>query len=248
MLEAGLQDSGGTTEEALLERFAGQSYVTQSCPDNTPTLWVGADQLLDVLRTLKPDYPMLYDLFGIDERLRENRDGQPPADFTVVYHLLSLEPFSEVRVKVPVIEPAEVPTATGLWPNANWYERETWDMFGIRFAGHPNLRRILLPPTWEGHALRKEHPARGTEMEPFSLDEKKQDREQEALRFVPEEWGMERATEDTEFMFLNLGPNHPSVHGVFRIALQLDGEVVVDAVPDIGYHHRGAEKMGERQT
>jgi NADH-quinone oxidoreductase subunit C/D len=121
-------------------------------------------------------------------------------------------------------------------------------MFGIRFSGHPNLCRILLPPTWEGHALRKEHPARATEMEPFSLSAERQDYEQEALRFNPEEWGMERASEDTEFMFLNLGPNHPSVHGVFRIALQLDGEVVVDAVPDIGYHHRGAEKMGERQT
>jgi NADH-quinone oxidoreductase subunit C/D len=191
---------------------------------------------------------MLYDLFGIDERLREQRRGQPRADFTVVYHLLSLEPFAEMRLKVPVVEPAEVPTATGLWPNANWYERETWDMFGIRFAGHPNLQRILLPPTWEGHALRKEHPARATEMEPFSLSEDRQAKEQEALRFRPEEWGMKKATEDAEFMFLNLGPNHPSVHGVFRIALQLDGEVVIDAVPDIGYHHRGAEKMGERQT
>jgi NADH-quinone oxidoreductase subunit C/D len=135
-----------------------------------------------------------------------------------------------------------------VWPNANWYERETWDMFGVEFSGHPNLRRILLPPTWEGHALRKDHPARATELEPFSLDEEKQAAEQEALLFKPEEWGMARATEDTEFMFLNLGPNHPSVHGVFRIALQLDGEVIIDAVPDIGYHHRGAEKMGERQT
>ena len=248
MLNAGLRDSSASAEAALIARFGEGSFVRQETPDETPTLWVGTDRLLDVLHSLKADYPMLYDLFGIDERLRERRDGQPPSDFTVVYHLLSLDPFAQLRIKVPVIEPGEVPSAVGLWPNANWYERETWDMFGIRFSGHPNLRRILLPPTWEGHALRKEHPARATEMETYSLSEERQDYEQEALRFQPEEWGMERATEDTEFMFLNLGPNHPSVHGVFRIALQLDGEVVVDAVPDIGYHHRGAEKMGERQT
>ena len=248
MLNTGLRDSCASAEAALIARFGEESFVRQETPDETPTLWVDADRLLNVLRALKADYPMLYDLFGIDERLRERRDGQPPSDFTVVYHLMSLDPFAELRLKVPVIEPGEVPSAVGLWPNANWYERETWDMFGIRFSGHPNLRRILLPPTWEGHALRKEHPARATEMETYSLSEERQDYEQEALRFQPEEWGMERATEDTEFMFLNLGPNHPSVHGVFRIALQLDGEVVVDAVPDIGYHHRGAEKMGERQT
>ena len=85
-------------------------------------------------------------------------------------------------------------------------------------------------------------------MEPFSLDDARQDKEQEALRFRPEDWGLSRRDKHTEFMFLNLGPNHPSVHGVFRIILQLDGEIVVDAVPEIGYHHRGAEKMAERQT
>jgi NADH-quinone oxidoreductase subunit C/D len=121
-------------------------------------------------------------------------------------------------------------------------------MFGVEFSGHPNLFRILLPPTWEGHALRKDHPARATEMAPFEMGPERVAKEQEALRFRPEDWGMKAESEDSEFMFLNLGPNHPSVHGVFRIALQLDGEVIMDSVPDIGYHHRGAEKMAERQT
>ncbi|TNF88369.1 MAG: NADH-quinone oxidoreductase subunit C/D, partial [Gammaproteobacteria bacterium] len=243
------EDRGNSTGvDDAIALLGTDAFSEQSTADGTPTYWVGAGDLLNVLSRLKSRYPMLLDLFGIDERQREHRQGQPPADFSVVYHLMSLEPVAEIRVKVAVIEPAEVPSATGIWPNANWYEREAWDMLGIRFSGHPNLRRILLPPTWEGHALRKEHPARATEMDPFSLSEERQAYEQEALRFRPEEWGMEHSSGDTEFMFLNLGPNHPSVHGVFRIALQLDGEVVVDAVPDIGYHHRGAEKMGERQT
>ena len=232
----------------LFARFGAPAFVPQPGPDQTPTLWVDRQQIIEVLAHLKPRFPMLLDLFGMDERLREHKPAAA-ADFTVVYHLLNIAGREEIRLKVAVTTAdTSVPSAVPVWPNANWYEREAWDMYGITFTGHPNLRRILLPPTWEGHALRKDHPARATEMEPFSLDQEKQDAEQEALLFRPEEWGMARATEDTEFMFLNLGPNHPSVHGVFRIALQLDGEVVVDAVPDIGYHHRGAEKMGERQT
>jgi len=234
---------------SVFAKFGEESFIVQATVDETPTLWVAKDKLREVLRFLKSDYEMLYDLFGIDERLRDNRADQPESDFSVVYHLLSLSQNKEFRLKVASKEPdCVVPTISDIWPNANWYERETWDMFGIKFDGHPNLYRILLPPTWEGHALRKDHPARATEMEPFSLNETKQAAEQEALRFRPEEWGMSSSKDGTEYMFLNLGPNHPSVHGVFRIALQLDGEVVVDAVPDIGYHHRGAEKMGERQS
>jgi NADH-quinone oxidoreductase subunit C/D len=195
---------------------------------------------------------MLYDLTAIDERTRTQREGQPQADFTVVYQLSSFERTSSehhIRIKVALAgQSPSMPTITDLWPMADWYEREVWDMFGISFDGHPRLRRILMPPTWEGHPLRKEHPARATEMGPFTLSDDKQQREQEALRFKPEDWGMKRSSDGTDFMFLNLGPNHPSVHGVFRIVLQLDGEEIVDAVPDIGYHHRAAEKMGERQS
>lgn len=226
-----------------------KAMARQDISDAVPTFWLSPENIHEAIALLKPDYALLHDLFAIDERLRQHRDGQPPADFTVVYHLMSLTLNADIRLKVPLLGDQPVcPTITDIWSAANWYEREAWDMFGVVFDGHPNLRRILLPPTWSGHALRKEHPARATEMDPYSIDQDKLDFEQEALRFVPEEWGMQRSNDDAEFMFLNLGPNHPSVHGVFRIALQLDGEVVVDAVPDIGYHHRGAEKMAERQS
>ena len=236
-------------EENLYRQFGEDLFITQNCADNIPTVWVGRKHLIQVLEFLKPSFSMLYDLFVIDERTRVYRDDQPASDFTVVYQLLSIERNADLRIKVALTETdLSLPTSISIWPNANWYEREAWDMFGVEFTGHPNLFRILLPPTWEGHALRKDHPARATAMAPFEMGPERVAKEQEALRFRPEDWGMKAESEDSEFMFLNLGPNHPSVHGVFRIALQLDGEVIMDSVPDIGYHHRGAEKMAERQT
>lgn len=234
-------------------QFGDAILAEQPTLDGITTLWVARDQVGLVLSHLKHNLPqpfgMLYDLTGIDERVRSHRNYQPLCDFTVVYHLISFQRNQDIRLKVPLSQDdPTLPSITAIWPNANWYEREAWDMFGIEFQGHPNLCRILCPPTWQGHALQKNHPARATEMEPFSLDEDKTDFEQEALRFRPEDWGMKRESEDSQYMFLNLGPNHPSVHGVFRIALQLDGEEIVDAVPDIGYHHRASEKMGERQS
>jgi NADH-quinone oxidoreductase subunit C/D len=240
--------------QALARRFGETAFTRQMTCDGVPTLWGTVGNFRDLLRFLRseaePRYRMLFDLFGIDERLRNQRDGQPESDFTIVYHLMSFAAGGgDIRIKVPLVgETPTIPTITDLWPNANWYEREAWDMFGVTFSGHPNLRRILLPPWWEGHPLRKDYPARATEIGLFSLDEEKERAEVEAMNFHPEEWGMERRSGTTEFLFLNLGPNHPSVHGVFRIILQLEGEEIIDAVPDIGFHHRAAEKMGERQS
>ena len=242
-----------TIVQELQNRPGAAIAAIQETRDGIPTLWVARDQVRDVLRYLKRDaaqpYRMLYDLSAIDERVRAHRQDQPASDFTVFYHLLSFERNADIRIKVALAaDDAVMPTVTDIWPAANWYERELWDMFGISIEGHPHLRRILMPPTWQGHPLRKDHPARATEMEAFRLPEDREEAEQEALRFHPEEWGMRRSHDESDFMFLNLGPNHPSVHGVFRIVLQLDGEEIIDAVPDIGYHHRAAEKMGERQT
>jgi NADH-quinone oxidoreductase subunit C/D len=246
------RDSPGILHE-LRERFGAAMGGRQATRDAVPTQWIERSRICDVLRYLKQEaeqpYRMLYDLTAIDERTRVHREGQPESSFTVVYHLLSFARNADIRLKIALsLDDPVMPTITHIWPSANWYEREIWDMFGIVFTGHPHLRRILLPTTWQGHPLHKDHPARATEMEPFRLPQDKENAEQEALRFHPEEWGMRRAHDGTDFMFLNLGPNHPGMHGVFRIILQLDGEEIVDAMPEIGFHHRGAEKMGERQS
>ncbi len=244
-------------EVAILDELAGKfgldAILCQTTLDHIPTLWTHSDKVNAVLKYLKGSvaqpYKMLYDLTAIDERDRVHRDGQPKSDFTVVYHLLSFERNEYIRIKVALPnDDLHIPTITDIWPSANWYERELWDMFGIVVDGHPHLARLIMPKTWVGHPLRKDHPARATEMGPFQLSDEKQDAEQEALRFRPEEWGMKRSSEDADFIFLNVGPQHPGTHGVLRIVLQLDGEEIVDLVPEIGFHHRGAEKMGERQS
>jgi NADH-quinone oxidoreductase subunit C/D len=242
-----------TISEELRNRFGPETLIEQATHDGFPTLWAPREIISDVLSYLKTGiekpYKTLYDLTAVDERVRAHREGQPESDFSIVYHLLSYERNEDVRIKVALKDASlSLPSATAIWSSADWYEREVWDMFGVRFDGHPRLRRILMPPTWEGHPLRKDHPARATEMGPFQLPEEKEEKEQMALQFQPEEWGMRRSREDTDFLFLNLGPQHPGTHGLLRVILELDGEEIRGAVIDIGYHHRGAEKMGERQS
>ncbi len=238
----------------LRQQFPETSMSTVDFQDRLPTIQVDRNDAKQILSYLKNDierpFRAFYDLTAIDQRNRRKGkvDGE---DFHVVYHLLSYDRNSDIRVMVPLNEnDTKVDSITDIFPAANWYERETWDMFGIHFNHHPCLRRILMPPDWEGHPLRKEHPARATELPAYMQSDESYKKHEAALTFHPEEWGWpnDTASEDSEYMYLNLGPNHPGTHGVLRIILRLHGEEIIDVIPDIGYHHRGAEKMAERQT
>ena len=121
----------------LYTEFGSDALLPQTCADGLPTFWVDRDQLRAVMAFLKRrSYAMLLDLSAIDERLRQHREEQPASDFTIFYHLMSFERNDDVRVKVALVESdCNLPSITSLWSNANWYEREVWDMFGITFSG-----------------------------------------------------------------------------------------------------------------
>lgn len=122
------------------------------------TLYVGADNILDVLRLLHDDGQCLFvnltDICGVDWPGRARR-------FDVVYHLLSPKHNLRVRIKVQADEEMLVPSATGIFPGADWFEREAYDMYGILFTGHPDLRRLLTDYGFEGYPLRKDFPTTG---------------------------------------------------------------------------------------
>jgi NADH-quinone oxidoreductase subunit C/D len=238
----------------LKTRFGDQTLVyEQLTKDGTTTLWIERNNLIQVLKYLKEEihlpFKMLFDLTCIDERTRVRCDEQPGSDFTIVYHVTSFARNEDIRIKVALRENSLIiPSITQVWESANWYEREVFDMFGISFTGHPRLARILMPKSWNGYPLRKEHPARATELDPFVLTDTIRDEEDANLRFNPEDYGLDSKSEDSDYMFLNIGPQHPGTHGLLRLIVQLNGEDIVNIIPDIGFHHRGAEKMGERQS
>lgn len=233
----------GDLRRALNERF-GAAVREDGAAADMPTLWTDdatAPQLLAFLKQEAPNpFRRLEDLTAIDERVRR---GRPEHDFTLVYHLTSFVDPGYLRVKVPLTgEAPEAPSVTAVFPNAGWYEREAFDMFGIGFRGHPDLRRILMPESWVGHPLRKEHPYRATEMPAYTAETAAAMTPRDGVDFFG---GAER--QDPGTMILNLGPHHPGNHGLLRLVLKLEGEEIVDLDADIGYHHRAAEKVGERQ-
>ena len=225
------------------------AMARQATKDGIETVWASAEDLIDIAQQLRPTYTMLLDLSAVDERGRAAAPHPMSADVTLVYHLLCLADGREIRIKVPLLEShLEVQSLCAIWPAANWYEREVWDMFGVRFAGHTDLRRILMPESWRGHPLCKSHYSRATEQGPFEMPAAMAEFEQNALQNLPSITGLLDQQDDPETMVINLGPNHPSLHGVLRLAVKLRGEEIIDVVPEIGFHHRGAEKIGERQS
>ncbi len=255
-----LSEQQKSVASALKERF-GDAVGQVPHTTDMPAFEVAPRVAKDVLRYLKtesnPKYQRLDDLTAIDETARRHRhpeciegfrpqapDPACPAfpDFTMVYHLLSLDSTSRIRIKAGLYgEKPSVSSVTDIWPSANWYEREVFDMFGIRFDGHPSLRRILMPPDWQGHPLLKSYPYRATEMPPYTS------KDAETYRPIDARYLVE-GTERADTIALNYGPHHLGTHGVMRFVLALRGEEITDVGADIGYHHRAAEKVGERQS
>ena len=159
----------------------------------------------------------------------------------LIYHLVSIPRRARLRLKTKLSGSDPVSDSLiPVWPGANWLEREIFDLMGIRFTGQPDLRRILLPDDWEGHPLRRDFPTQGFRDVPSTYIP--------AFRKPTYEHNVETPIGAAKTMVLNMGPQHPSTHGVLRIALELDGETVVKAVPDLGYLHTGIEKSCEDKT
>ncbi len=155
-----------------------------------------------------------------------------------IYHLKKYDdPTQEVGVVVPTAPDEPVSqSAEPVYRTAEWHEREAYDLVGVEYEGHPDLRRILLPETWQGHPLSRDYDPEQPQVVPF----------REHANPLREDHRGEGGESDT--MFLNVGPHHPATHGVLHIKTVLDGEQVADVEPDIGYLHRCEEQMCQQST
>lgn len=234
---------------------------------------VNTEHLLDFVTTLRDNigYDYLSSVTGVDY-IADNR-------MEVVYHVRKSTGGAPLvfKVQLPREDPV-VASVVPVYPGAEFQEREAWDLLGIRFIGHPDLRRILMWEGFDGHPLRKDWREGYFEDDGKPFKNRWPEghfRRSETINsfgknvdypagFDPEKWTPEPETAlyaaldkmdrdeetgiDTEQIIINLGPQHPSTHGVFRMAAKLDGETIVGLKPVMGYLHRNHEKIGERNT
>jgi NADH-quinone oxidoreductase subunit C len=151
--------------KSLQEKYP-QAILEVSFHAGETTVLLKKESLTEVCRFLKEDPALRMDflsnLCGADYPEREQR-------FEVIYHLFSVSTKLRVNLKVRAADGEPVPTVTGIWRTANWHEREAFDLLGIPFEGHPDLRRILLADEWQGHPLRKEYPVKGYDRDHIKL-------------------------------------------------------------------------------
>jgi NADH-quinone oxidoreductase subunit C/D len=235
---------------------------------------VSIDKLIEVATVIRDElgFDLLTSVTGVDY-LPENK-------MEVVYHALRTTggPVLNFKVQVPRVDPIEVPSVTFIWPGAEFQEREIWDLYGIRFTGHPDLRRILMWEGFEGHPMRKDwkegfyeedtkpFKSRWPDGNFYMAEDKNPFKDNLTIPkdFNPEQWVPEgdaalygalaryQTTDEnglkTDQVVINIGPQHPATHGVFRAVVVLDGETIVSLKPVVGYLHRNHEKIGERNT
>jgi len=257
----------------LVARFPG--IVTAETRPNFAGFIVEKDKLVEVATAIR-------DEFGFDFLTAVTGvDYFPENKMEVVYHAYKTTggPGIVFRVQVPREDPIEVPSLINIYPGADLQEREAWDLLGIRFTGHPDLRRILMWEGYEGHPLRKDwrEPFYEEDTKPFKsrwpdgqfyMAEDKtplKDNLKFPQDFDPEKWIPDEADKllysslkrytvqeadgmHTDRIVVNMGPQHPSTHGVFRAAITLDGETIAGLKPVVGYLHRNHDKIGERNT
>lgn len=239
---------------------------------------VSADKLRDVAMYVRDDlgYDFLSSLTAVDYF---SELPNTASYMEVVYHLYKSTGGGSLVFKVQVPrDNSVVPSLIDIFPGADFQEREAWDLYGVKFEGHPDLRRILMWEGFAGHPMRKDwkeayfeedlkpYKNRWPEGQVYRIEDRNpygknnkypQGMDPEAITETAEPLlyaNLEKAAReysediDTEQVVVNLGPQHPSTHGVFRMAVRLDGETIVALKPVMGYLHRNHEKIGERNT
>jgi len=241
---------GDMSIEKLKERFPQSVVEVVESGGETSVVVLPAD-ILPICRFLQSDADQAYELCLFVSAVDRLDLGLSPR-FESVYELYSLKHHRRLRLKAPLSgESPVVESVSSVWPAANWHERETYDLFGIQFKGHPELRRIMLPHDWVGHPLRKDYPIGGEPVQftvnpddPALADLGQQTMDAPTGESDVPPWFSGR--DDT--MIINMGPQHPATHGVLRVVVELDGERIVNAAPDVGHLHSGFEKTAEHRT
>ena len=216
-------------EKDLRQKFPNQTFSFENL-FRADVLQLQPEQLVPVLQHLKDShrFDFLMCISGVDYPKRDKR-------FELCYELFSSKSIRRLRIKIALNETEQIPTAQFVYPTADWFEREIYDMYGLQFKNHPNMKRILTHHQFKGHPLRKDYPA------------DLQQHLSKPLEFCMdnEPDGSPPKDEGKELIPLNIGPSHPATHGTLRIMALMDGEKIHRANVEIGYLHRCFEKMAE---